>query len=77
MSDSLKAVYDPVEGKIGCVLLQAAMSGDPAVAKMFPNEDWVLHPVPGLQRMEATRGQWKWLASLSREQRVERWRAHT
>jgi hypothetical protein len=41
--------YDIKERKVGCVLLQAAMGGDSALANRIPNEYWLINPTPGLQ----------------------------
>lgn len=75
MPETIRAVYSPTTGQIGCVLLQAGANGDPAIAKLFDNADWLLAPSPTLQHMEATFEQWQWLAGLTRDQRVERWKA--
>lgn len=41
--------YDIQRRKVGCVLLQAAMGGDSALAKRIPTEDWLTAPTPDLQ----------------------------
>ena len=75
--EQVPAVYNPHTGRVGCVLLQAAQCCEPDVAKMFPNEHWDLAPVEGQAVMRATPAQWRWLASLTLEERVERWKKHT
>lgn len=41
--------YDIEKRKVGCVLLQAALGGDPEIAKRIPNEDWVIDRTEGLR----------------------------
>lgn len=50
---------DPIEKKVGCVLLQAAYGTDYQsfnFETLFPVETWVLHPTPnlGLYRCDMT-----------------------
>jgi hypothetical protein len=40
--------YDISQRKVGCVLLQVVMGGDPNLAKRIPNEYWLTSPTPGL-----------------------------
>ena len=40
---------------------------------LFDNQDWILQPDPTLYRMSATLEEWKFLANLNREQRIESW----
>ena len=71
-----KALYNPDTGMIGCVLLQAAYRGDQQVSHLFDTSDWELAPVRGQVLLEATMDQWKFLAGLQREERVQRWKDH-
>lgn len=73
MSEKIKALYSPTTGMIGCVLIQAGTGGNTSVAHEFDTEDWLLSPDTSLRMMEATREQWKFIAKLSREERVARW----
>jgi hypothetical protein len=41
--------YDIKLMRPGCVLLAAAMGGDPDLAKKFPSETWLLAPTPDLK----------------------------
>jgi hypothetical protein len=73
--ETIKGVYNPQTGNVGCVILQGAHGCGNEVSHIFGNDDWELHPVEGQTVMQATRAQWEWLASLPREARVERWKA--
>lgn len=71
-----KALYNPDTGMIGCVLLQAALRGDQQVPHLFDTKDWDLAPKPGQIMLEATMDQWRFVAGLSREERVQRWKEY-
>lgn len=43
----------------GCVLLAAAMGGDPELAKQFPSEKWILSPTPDLKVYEISSEEFK------------------
>jgi hypothetical protein len=44
-----RLVYDIKLKRPGCVLLQAALGGDPGVANNFPTEHWLLAPSPDMK----------------------------
>ncbi len=67
------ALYAPSTGMIACVLLQAVAGGDPGVAHLFSSDDWLVNLDPTLTRMRATHAQWQFLASMTRDERAERW----
>lgn len=73
--ERLNAVYNPLTGKIGCVLIQAAVSGSTEVAQMFETTDWELSPEPGQVLIGATYAQWQFIADMTPEARVARWNA--
>jgi hypothetical protein len=78
MTDEPKitVLYNPENGMVGCVLLNALL-GDPSYRKvvyMFDARDWQTFPSDGLQRMSATPEQWRKVASMTREERVESYR---
>jgi hypothetical protein len=50
----MRVVYDIKLRKVGCVLLQAAMGGDPEIAKRIPNEDWLINTTPDLRLYNIT-----------------------
>lgn len=75
MSESMiPAIYSPEKGMVGCVLLQAAVGGSQAVSHLFETKDWLLAPDDTMVRMQATREQWKFIAGMSREERIQRWK---
>jgi hypothetical protein len=69
-----KAVYNPETGKVACVLLQAVYRGDLSIPQLFKTEDWELGPVEGQRMFNATKEQWEFIASLSKQERIERFR---
>lgn len=71
----IRAMYSPTTGTIGCVIIQVAMGGDRTIAQLFDTADWEVAPIPSLAPMDATREEWQWLARLSRQERVDRWKA--
>lgn len=44
-----RLAYDLSQGKVGCVLLQAAMGGDARIASRIDTKDWLLAPTPNLR----------------------------
>ena len=72
MTDKRKALYNPKTGKIGSVLLQAGYGLSRCVAQVFDTKDWELAPTDGQEIMEATMDQWKLVAAMDREARVDR-----
>lgn len=42
-------VFDLVERRPACVLLQAALGGSPGIAQMFPTEKWLVSKTPDMQ----------------------------
>ena len=59
----IKMLYDVDLMRPGCVLLQAACSGDQhALTRMFPPETWLVSPTPGLMMRAATEEQWQMVA---------------
>ena len=73
MSGQIEAIYSPTTGRIACVLIQAAAGTSTSVAQLFDTDDWDVSPKDTMLRMSATRDQWKQLAAMTREERVERW----
>ena len=60
MPDKVKALYNPLTGMIGCVILQAGVGGSSEVAaSVFSTEDWEVAPAEGQAVMEATLEQWE------------------
>lgn len=70
MNDTVIA-YDLKQRKIGCVLLQAVMGGDPVVAQKIPNEDWIFTPSPNLKLYRITGVQAEELVAYHRTKRRE------
>lgn len=50
----MKIAYDIRQMRPGCVLLQAAMGGDPFCAKQFDSETWLVFPTPDLHVYEVS-----------------------
>jgi hypothetical protein len=44
----MKIVFDTKLKRPACVLLQAAMGGDPQLANLFPSESWLLSVTPDM-----------------------------
>jgi hypothetical protein len=49
-----KIVYDLVEMKPACVLLQALYGGDSHLPNLFPPGSWLLQPTPDMQGFNVT-----------------------
>lgn len=47
-----RIVFDCKLIRPGCVILQAGMGGDPALAHVFPVETWLVHPTPDMKVYE-------------------------
>lgn len=71
-TEPLTAIYNPDTGKIGCVLIQAGHGADKTVASLFDTSDWELAPTDGQQKFTATLAQWKFIVSMTAEERVRR-----
>lgn len=71
--ETLQAIYNPTTGMIACVLIQAAYGASQGVANMFPCEDWETGISAKMTRFAATRAEWRKIAAMSREERIERW----
>lgn len=56
--------YDIDQRKVGCVLLQVALGGDPDIAKRIPSEDWLVHMTPGLKVYRLTDAQVEQLVKM-------------
>jgi len=54
MDGNHKIVFDIELMRPACVLIQAAMGGDPVTASAFPSETWLLVPTPGMTLYEVT-----------------------
>jgi hypothetical protein len=54
-------LYDPVQRRPGCVLLQAVAGADMAFFnEVFGGADnWIINMTPGLRRVTATRAEWE------------------
>lgn len=50
----MRFCFDIKRMQPGCVLLAAAMGGDPELAKRFSSEIWLLAPTPDLKVYEIT-----------------------
>lgn len=73
MSNKIKTVYNLKTGKVGCVLIQAGHACPTDVAaRVFNPDDWEVAPTEGQAVMEATLDQWKFIANMSIEDRVQR-----
>ncbi|MFG6084212.1 hypothetical protein ACEUZ9_000461 [Paracoccus litorisediminis] len=72
--EKIPALYNPRTGKIACVLLQAGCGGNSAIPRLFETEDWELSPQQGQVRLGASMDQWKMVAAMSVEKRIERWK---
>lgn len=70
----MKALYNLMTGKVGCVLLQATCGGDTSVSHLFDVSEWEVSPEDGQALLEATETQWRALASMPVRDRVERWK---
>lgn len=60
----MRLVYDCTLRKVGCVLLQATLGGDPELAKQIPNKDWLLAPTPDLTCYNITEEQFAQLVAM-------------
>lgn len=77
MSEQIEAIYSPTTGRVACVLIQAAARASQSVPVLFNTDDWDTAPKDTMVRMSATLGQWRQLAAMTREERVERWNKRT
>lgn len=50
----MRIVYDTTLDQPACVLVAAALGGDPNVANLFPSESWLLTPTPNMGVFDAT-----------------------
>jgi len=50
----VKIIFDIEQMKPACVLLQAAMGGDIAVANAFNSDHWLINPTPGMKCFAVT-----------------------
>ena len=64
-----KIAYDTKLFQPGCVLLQAAMGGDPALCHEFDTQDWLLAPTPDLKVYPVTDEQLKSLIRMTKTYR--------
>lgn len=63
MADQFVVVMDMKQRRPACVLLQAAMGGDPAVVReLFYSEKWLISPTPDMKRIAGTMEQWRGMA---------------
>jgi hypothetical protein len=50
----MKIAFDLPQMRPACVLLQAALGGDPAAAKRFDSETWLIAPTGDMKVYEIT-----------------------
>lgn len=62
--------YDVTLKKVGCVLLQAAMGGDSALASDIDTEAWLFTPTPGLRLYRLSDDEATALVAFHRAQRT-------
>lgn len=60
-----RIAYDATLKRPGCVLIAAALGGDPAVAKQFPSEVWLTDLTPDMQVYEVTKEQVEFLLKIA------------
>jgi hypothetical protein len=60
----MRLAYDVKKRKVGCVLLQAVMGGDPDIAKRIDNKHWLLAPTPDLKVYEISPAQVEQLVAM-------------
>lgn len=76
--EKLRSLYSPEQGRIACVLLQAAYGGSREPCRWFGPGDWETGiPDKTFGWIDLTREEWRYLGMLSRAERIEAWRAHS
>lgn len=63
----MRIVYDCKLRRPGCVLLQAAMGGDPELANRFPAESWLIAPTDAMGCYDVTEEQLDVLLDIAGE----------
>lgn len=53
----MKVVFDVVQRRPGCAILQAVMGGDQHVATLFSSETWLISPTDDMRCMEVNEDQ--------------------
>jgi len=62
-----KIAYDTVLKRPACVLLQAAMGCEPAVAHPFDSRHWLVFPTPDLKVYPLSPGLLEWLVEITEQ----------
>lgn len=65
---TMKIAYDTELKRPGCVLIQAAMGGDPKVAHEFPTSSWLTAPTKDMKVYPVNEKQLAYLVQLAKEQ---------
>jgi hypothetical protein len=69
----IRSLYEPATGMIPCVIIQAIYGGDRRPCGMFGPGDWNTSlPHESAIMMSAPLSQWREVAMMSREERIER-----
>ena len=66
----MKIAFDIKLMRPGCVLVAAAMGGDPQVANEFDTRDWLLVPTPNMGVYDVTPDQLRQLVSKVKAARL-------
>jgi hypothetical protein len=65
VDDSTLIAYDAKLMRPGCVLIQAAMGGDPALTRRFDSDTWLVDMTPDMKRYRVTPAQAERLIELT------------
>lgn len=63
----MRLAYDTKLDRPACVLVAAALGGDPHAASLFPSETWLLTPTPDMSVYDTTPEQVAILVRRNRE----------
>lgn len=65
--ETFSVVFDTVQCRPGCAILQAILGGSPSIANEFPVKSWLTAPTPNMNTYSTTREQLDQIVAIVRK----------